>query len=371
VTSPATGSPSPAPSSSNLRLDIYLFDCGHGDTILIRLPDRRWVMVDCFLPESGGVRDRFFEFVRVNQIRTFAFVFQTHPDYDHYHGMEEVLDYFITLGRKIGCYFDSGLNAKWVSHLLRRSPARSEYFRLQKRLEEWVERGDIEKLYTLGANQYPIGIRCGMDRIRFVPLAPDPSDLRRITTDDLRRFAVNPAARASTNVLSLVIGLSAESGGRTFNALIGADAEIPAMEKALACWRLYCSGVKCAAYFDALKVPHHGSKHSHHPSICGIKSATGRAIAAVSAGVREALPDRTVLAAYLEAGWDVVCTTIRGERRSAKALPMQLADRSAIQPGPQSHLIRISWEPTAGVSVIPLEASVHSKDLHNYETAST
>ena len=51
---------------------------------------------------------------------------------------------------------------------------------------------------------------------------------------------------------------------------------------------------------------------------------------------------------------------------------MQLADRSGTQTtGPRSNLIRISWEPADGVSVIPPEASVSRNDLHNYETAST
>ena len=193
---PATGSPSPAPSSSSPRLDIYLFDCGHGDTILIRLPDGRWGMVDCFLPEQGGVRDRFFAFVRDNRIPTFEFIFQTHPDYDHFHGMEAVIEYFVTLGQKIGNYYDAGLTAMWVGHLLYRSPARTEYLRLQERLEQWTERGDIKKWSPLGAERYPIRIRGGTDRISFVPLAPDPSDQRKITSGDLRRLAVHPSARA-------------------------------------------------------------------------------------------------------------------------------------------------------------------------------
>jgi beta-lactamase superfamily II metal-dependent hydrolase len=103
TTSPATNeSPSTSPpSSSEFSIDIHVFHCGHGDTILVRLPGDRWGLVDCYLPKQYGVRDAFFRFVERNEIGTLDFIIQTHPDRDHYHGMKEVIEYFLGRRQKI------------------------------------------------------------------------------------------------------------------------------------------------------------------------------------------------------------------------------------------------------------------------------
>src|SRR5438067_13331787 len=106
------GGPLPAPSNpEHLAVAIHLFPCGHGDTILIEYGDNRWSLIDCFLPKKDGTRDRFFDFVANRaKIRRLDFIFQTHPDYDHYHGMIDVIQHFTTGGRSVGWYLDTGLN---------------------------------------------------------------------------------------------------------------------------------------------------------------------------------------------------------------------------------------------------------------------
>ena len=106
-------SPSPGPPPSDEpRIDIHLLHCGHGDTILVRLPGDRWGLIDCYLPEQYGIREGFFEFVRRQGIRNLDFIMQTHPDRDHYHGMKAVIDHFLERGDGIGYYIDTGLNAR-------------------------------------------------------------------------------------------------------------------------------------------------------------------------------------------------------------------------------------------------------------------
>ena len=367
--SPATESASTDPTSSSVALDIYVFNCGHGDTILIRLPDGRWGMVDCFLPLEAGVRDRFFEFVKTKGIQTLTFIFQTHPHHDHFHGMEAVIEYFLAKGQKIERYHDSGLPVSWVAGHLNGSPARDEYLRLQNKLDEWSEGKKILNWSALGANHYPVTARCGESRVRFVPLAPDPEDHRRITAKDVKRIAANSNARVSANALSLVLAMSALVEGATFNALLAADAELVAQEKALDCWGLHCASVSCQTPFNAIKVSHHGSSHSHLGRVCGTKPSAPPFVAAVSAGTREALPDRRVLAAYLDEGWSVVCTTTRHGQRRSTTSPMQLANRGGSKGGPQSHLIRVAWGATTGLDVTPGSAAIGRDDLVNYETS--
>ena len=95
-TSARAGSHSAAPPHSEQpTIEIHLFHCGHGDTIVIRLPDGRWGLIDCYLPEQYGIRDRFFDFLDRRKVKTFDFIIQSHPDYDHYHGMQAVIEYFL------------------------------------------------------------------------------------------------------------------------------------------------------------------------------------------------------------------------------------------------------------------------------------
>ena len=133
-------------SSDGLSFDIHVFACGHGDTILLRLPDNRWSLVDCNLPKAGGIRDRFFGFLADHRINRLDYIFQTHPDTDHFHGMVEVLDYFTSNDRTVGWWCDGGLNSRdvrdfiWPDDLSRR-----QYARLQHRLDELDDRGGVAR----------------------------------------------------------------------------------------------------------------------------------------------------------------------------------------------------------------------------------
>jgi len=368
VTSPATGSHSAVPTASSPRLEIYLFDCGHGDTILVKLPDDRWGMIDCYLPK-GSVRNRFLAFLAAKNIHTFEFVFQTHPHYDHFHGMEAVLEGLISKGQKIRRYYDHGLNAQIVAHLMNGNPGTPEYVALHKRLEEWADNGSIERWVPLTAERYPVEIPVGGCLINFVPLAPLPDDHRRIVTSDLRKLTAKPTAVAAANALSLVVALTASAGAESFNALLGADAEVDSLAKSLSCWQNHCARYSCRQTFDVIKVPHHGSKHSHHSPVCGTKPAGIAAVAAISAGTREALPDRKVIEAYLNADWTVMCTTTRNRPVSATSLPMTLSSRAAPPIAPPTQTVEFTWEPVLGLGIAPPSSYITTTDLPNYATA--
>ena len=129
TTSRATGeSPSTSPPSSrDFGIDIHVFHCGHGDTILIRLPGDRWGLIDCYLQEQFGIRRAFFSFIEQNHIKRLEFIIQTHPDRDHYHGMRAVIEYFLGRGERVKYYIDTGLTARRARDLLLNRPARAEY----------------------------------------------------------------------------------------------------------------------------------------------------------------------------------------------------------------------------------------------------
>ena len=217
-------------------IEIYLLQCGHGDTILIRLPDDRWGLIDCYLPEQYGIRSRFFRFIEEKKIKTFEFIFQTHPDRDHYHGMQAVIEHFLGRGEKIEYYIDTGLNARVLDTLLQGWPVPSaEYELLQDKLEEWDESGQIQ-WFELTARSMSFVPRGYHDQIEFVPIGPDPGEKRRIMTSDLRKPGTKPKTRPEANELSLVVVLAVKISDRTLNVLLGADAGVESLGRALDYW---------------------------------------------------------------------------------------------------------------------------------------
>jgi beta-lactamase superfamily II metal-dependent hydrolase len=364
------GSPSPVlPSSEGLSIDIYLFHCGHGDTILVRLPGDRWGLIDCFLPEQFGIRENFFKFIKDKDIKTFDFIFQTHPHYDHYHGMQAVIEHFLESGEKIGDYIDTGLNAQRARDLLQNRPGAAEYGTLQDRLEELDEAKRL-KLYDLGVRSIPYFPKGFRGQIEFVPIGPDPGEKRRIISSDLRKLVKNSRARLEANKLSLIIVLSANIDNCTLGVLLGADAGIKEIHMGIDHWKQYCRDMSRVSKFDVIKIPHHGSIESHAPDLCRMRrSGSGAETAVVSAGTRRALPDKKVLGEYLLNGWSVMTTTTRGSS-SAPSLPMALANRgTADERNVLCHTIRLSWNPSSGLSAEPAAAKIGISDLDHYETA--
>ena len=351
-------------------IEVFFFHCGHGDTILIRLPDDRWFLIDCFLPEQYGIREKFFRFLDQKKVRTFDFIFQTHPDYDHYHGMQAVISHFLKRGERIKYYLDTGLTARRASDLLRNRPGASEYETLQDRLEEW-DKADKVELLGLDARSVPLCPHGYNKQIQFIPIGPDPQEKRRIMSSDLRRLGSDSRVRPEANELSLVVVLSVRINGATLNVLLSADAGTESIRRALEHWAERAPDMGTKVEFDALKIPHHGSIRSRSVDLCTMRHfGTDADTAVVSAGTRRALPDREVLRDYLKKGWLVMSTTTRGSNPGPD-LPMTLADRGAVDRGDLSrHTIRLSWSPEGGLSAEPAAAKIGMEDLAEYETAS-
>jgi len=347
-----------------------LFACGHGDTILVRLPDGRWVLVDCYLPKTGGVRSRFFDFVEEKQIQTLALVFQTHPDYDHFLGMHDVLSHFIESdGKSVGFYFDSGLTVQQIRELLvqPKRPGQREYRRLQQALRAWDKQGDLD-WRELDAERPSVSPKGSSGRIDFVPIGPDAKAKRRLTEASIEAYAKNPNAKLEANELSLVVVLAVNDGNMKFNVLLAADASSSGISRALKVWRDHAQERSTAAHFQAIKVPHHGSLKNHFTDLCRLGGDDAEAkVAAVSAGERDALPDREVLADFLDAGWTVVLTSYRTSR--AVNRPGELHLRSAAKATFEENTIELGWNFEGGFSFGPPSAVLDREHLTAYQTA--
>ena len=77
------------------RLEIHVFGAGKGESILVRLPEGEWGLVDHYAsrpcnPTSSPARS----YLESRSVRQLEFVCLTHPHDDHYRGMGEILEHF-------------------------------------------------------------------------------------------------------------------------------------------------------------------------------------------------------------------------------------------------------------------------------------
>jgi beta-lactamase superfamily II metal-dependent hydrolase len=351
------------------HVELYIFACGHGDTLLIRLPDDRWVLVDCYLP--GDARKRFFDFVADKKIHHLAAVFQTHPDYDHYLGMRAVLTHFVEQpGKSVGTYLDSGLNAQQIKTLMSdpARPARQEYPKLQRALRTWRDEKKIDWC-ELDAQRVPFSPRGLAGQIDFVPIAPDLQFKRKLTESSIKKMSQQGTAKLEANDLSLVLSLVVNHDKTTFNALLAADAGTEALTRAFAVWKEHTAQRKISDCFDVVKVSHHGSIKNHLKELCdhGPHADPNRKIAAISAGQRPALPDRRVIEDYLDARWTVMLTTIRKAEHTNRVVDLHV--KKANTTAFHENTIELLWEDGGTFKFQPGSAVVDKADSRAYDMA--
>lgn len=205
------------PAAAPRHAEVTFLDVGQGDSVLVRLPDGRTMLVD----GGGSPRAEYdvgervvLPALRALRLPRLDLVVATHPHEDHVGGLPAVVREV-----PVGLFLDSGQNAT--------SP-------LQRQL-----------LLTLKERQVPFRVVQAGERFRFgvaaiEVLAPFKPPLS--------------GTRSDLNNNSVVLRL--ELGGRRL--LLPGDAETAAEE------RLLASGVDLRA--DVLKLGHHGSAHSSSPA---------------------------------------------------------------------------------------------------------
>ncbi len=367
---PRTSSRFPGPSDL-FEVRIVVFACGHGDTILVAFPGNKWALIDCYLP-NASIRDRFFALIEQLGISRLEYIFQTHPDFDHFYGMTDVLEHFSREGRSIGCWCDGGLYAQSVQSLIWPDEvSKKHYARLQEVLDQLDDEG---KVHFIELNDRVEATSCAgyEDILDLMPLGPSARTKRRVTREDLQSLQQNPNAKMEANRLSVILGLSINHNAEEWDFLLPGDAGGEEIDGALEAWSRRSGFERDGLHLDVIKMPHHGSLASHSETLPAM-THDGRTtrFAVVSAGNRPKLPDRAVIEDYLSQSWCVMSTTRRQARARQPSRPMTLADRgSNTDFDISTHDIEVSWHSVTHLTAKPDEAVVLIEDAVLYETAS-
>lgn len=361
---------SPA-SSESMIIDIHLFACGHGDTILVHLPGDKWMLIDCHLPKNDGTLDRFLQILSDMNVGRLDWVLLTHPDTDHFLGMKDVLDHFTSDGRSLGWWLYSGMSARDIQALIwPDQQTERHYHKLRNRVRQLAKDGALRRA-RVDANSRvmsPAGYR---GRVDLFPIAPSEETLSDVAERDVPKAANSRIADLEANALSIVLCLSASESDNEFNAMFCGDAGPGELGAALTIWRSLAGEHGRTPCLDVVKVPHHGSLESHSAELCRAKRA-GRdgCCAAISAGTRARLPDREVIRDYLAEGWKVLLTTRRIGSDITFDRPMTMANRGASRSFKStSHDVLVSWCSDKAIAYGPPGAVVSSEDLDLYDTA--
>lgn len=79
----------------NGQLEVHIFGGGEGESIVLKLPNGHWGVVDCFASNlENPETNESLTFLRKRGVASLEFLCMTHPHKDHFRGMSQFLDAF-------------------------------------------------------------------------------------------------------------------------------------------------------------------------------------------------------------------------------------------------------------------------------------
>jgi beta-lactamase superfamily II metal-dependent hydrolase len=295
-------------------------------------------------------------------------VILTHPDFDHFLGMRELLERFSTADRSVGLYGDAGFTGKHMKGLTGRADETGQLIQLRETVIK-LARANKLKFWAFGENTVPITTKtmCNGGRVTLTAIAPSRVNVELAQGDAYTTLKKNPDAVVPSNLYSIVFALNAKYHDQEWTALLTADADPEPLAAAISNW--HNAGPNVHPQFDLLKVPHHGSHLSHNQALCQMRSSQSDSnpIAVICAGMRNKLPSQSVLTDYLQSKWSLMCTTTRHAVLPRNQNLLSLKTRSkTVSPSSKSHCVVVKWTPGVGTSAQPTAALIEQQDLHAY-----
>lgn len=264
---------------------VHVLDVGHGDSIILELPQNNWGIVDCF-KSIGDQEPPALTFLKDKNVNTLKFICLTHPHQDHFHGMLDILEYFSSGKRSIEAFWDFGIDKNKLTHFKNRT-GNEQAFRELLRLYEFI----LQKVTKDRKIQYRIlgektdCLSLGQLKIRsYAPIAHEVLDYFEKWGRD---------KRIDENILSVVLAIT---WGDT-NVVLGADTK--SWEKILRYWMEDCNAVQRNSRFHLVKVSHHGSKYSNHEGLWKSFTKKGKSVAVISTGCKNGSPHKETITSLI------------------------------------------------------------------------
>jgi len=255
---------------------IHVLNVGHGDSIVLELPDNMWGVVDCS-KTAGQAEPPALTLLRRKNVQRLKFICLTHPHWDHFHGMLDIIKHFTSDGRNVEQFWDFGLDKDKFTVFKRSFGSEREFTELQRLYDFVLARVLKKKIQYLEAKQNTVCFR--LSNLEIFSLAP----LGRDTIRYVKSWGSDKAI--DENLLSVVLVIIYGQA----RAVLGSDTK--SWEDILKLWRKDCgSSHRKKRAFDFVKVSHHGSRYGNHEGLWNSFTVKQQSVAVISAGCQYDCP---------------------------------------------------------------------------------
>jgi beta-lactamase superfamily II metal-dependent hydrolase len=254
---------------NNPPLLIHVFGEGKGESIVLRLPDGCWGVVDCYSRDLDDPdRNPVVQFLKrpENHVRELAFLCLTHPHDDHYRGMSHLLKQF-----RVHQFWRFAVSTDHLKSILKRERVAAES---RPRPEDRESLDDLVETIRLAAQLHQSKkiriLRPNVTQPVYQSCLPGPVDLRIVAAAPSHCVRETYAAaieggadgRLRHNDISLALLITY---GQSC-VLLGGDVEAPNWREVLR------ENVSPSDFIQfepaaAIKVCHHGSANGCHPEL--------------------------------------------------------------------------------------------------------
>jgi len=272
-----------------VKITLYLLNVGHGDSFVLKYEEgnvEKWGIIDCHKPNPNTISPTL-QLLIDNNVTNLEFICLTHPDYDHFSGLEEILKYFLEKQSAVFKFYEYGIHQSEITATLSSKRKMNAFKKLYHLMCELSQMNKLECIsLSVEHNIFTT------DNLTIISLGPYGKDLmnfskqadRRLQEYELNKMFTEP----DKNLLSIVIGIKSQSS----NIILCSDATTKNIKYSLQKWRnKFSSNYK----FDFIKVSHHGSKTNHHAGLFKDFSNHSKSFAGISAGNHYNLPNKEVV----------------------------------------------------------------------------
>lgn len=285
------------------RLEIHVINGGYGESIIVRLPNGRWGVVDCYAPTPDDpATNPTIDFLKRKRVRNLEFVCLTHPHDDHFRGMSQVFNCFqVRRFWRFPLTYEDLVNLVCLQRISveeTNDASRHEAINdLQKTLAltgELMEKNPTFRISTPEVNTvlYPWPVRGnGAVEVEIRAIAPVGGAVQRFHRALRRCFTregtlSDDAPSLKCNELS--IALLIRYGG--VRVILGGDVERSNWESVLE------AVDRRDLRSRAVKVSHHGSRTGYCDGLWPVLSGRRtRPVAVVAPSLKHRLPDRDAI----------------------------------------------------------------------------
>ncbi len=292
-----------------MNIEVHVFGADQGESILIKFPNDEWGVVDCYASSKDISSNQALSYLLGEQVSQLHYVCLTHPHYDHYSGLAQILEHIPTRQFWYPAVITSDQLRAIVKLEQQALNATGNPPYAGKLIDLWEMVDDLHANSGLEIRRLLLGTDVGVENdlggVKIVSLAPSGNEGYCFERNLKNCFDGNGALlrrkrQASINQCS--VALSVFYGGQRI--VLGGDVESQGWSDLLSQQGHLATGA------SLVKVAHHGSRTGTCPMLWSNHAATvSHRVAVLTPYWRHRLPEKSVINEIIAAGYELYSTS--------------------------------------------------------------